>query len=301
MNWLLNFFIFDAIFTAAASLDEGIVNWIHSFGSLNQHVETMHGLNRPWFKDVHSRRKRSLMNFHNVIQCAQPWANNVLSTYGDYGCYCGYSGEGRPLDDTDQCCYLHDRCYDEAETITKTFSERTGGSYFADYSYECKENRPICIENENTVYTQAICNCDRIASECFLAARRTYNRGMFNLNTNKYCTENADLSDLRFNVHLLSKLYTCPMELNQDRCCVDKGYNSAYETCCDGRVRKKPENARDIACCGRRVYDTERKSCCAGRLHRNLPHKQCCYNGVVVDTRRQHCPALNTSSNATVY
>jgi len=50
---------------------------------------------------VQHRSKRSLANFGNVIQCVQPWSD-VLSTYGDYGCYCGYRGHGRPIDDTDK-------------------------------------------------------------------------------------------------------------------------------------------------------------------------------------------------------
>ena len=29
----------------------------------------------------------------------------------NYGNFCGYGGEGVPIDELDQCCCMHDKCY----------------------------------------------------------------------------------------------------------------------------------------------------------------------------------------------
>lgn len=42
-----------------------------------------------------------MLGFHNAITCNNPGVN-VLKSYAYYGCYCGVSGYGRPLDETDK-------------------------------------------------------------------------------------------------------------------------------------------------------------------------------------------------------
>lgn len=108
------------------------------------------------------RSKRSLFEFRDVITCLQPWTD-VLGCYGDYGCYCGFNGNGQPLDDTDKlvvkftnrctsilcpvvilkyiirCCYYHDKCYTEIEKE----SSISYASYFSTYKFQCVNNSKI--------------------------------------------------------------------------------------------------------------------------------------------------------------
>ena len=48
-----------------------------------------------------SRSKRSMLGFHTAIKCYNLNVN-VLASYATYGCFCGPSGEGIPIDETDK-------------------------------------------------------------------------------------------------------------------------------------------------------------------------------------------------------
>jgi len=54
---------------------------------------------------IKSRLKRSAVGFHRMIRCYQPVVN-VLGSYGNYGCFCGFSGDGYPIDETDKYVVL---------------------------------------------------------------------------------------------------------------------------------------------------------------------------------------------------
>ena len=41
------------------------------------------------------------------------WSAGCLE-FADYGCFCGPGGWGKPADDVDACCMVHDHCYDAA-------------------------------------------------------------------------------------------------------------------------------------------------------------------------------------------
>ncbi|CAK8683822.1 uncharacterized protein LOC143468830 [Clavelina lepadiformis] len=281
MRLIYKIVILDLLLCVVIDVNEGFTGLLESIGfSASTKIAG----------DPHIRTKRSLLNFQNVIQCLQPWAS-IIATYGDYGCYCGFRGHGRPLDDTDKCCHHHDKCYDNADLTASTFSEITGGTYFTDYSFDCTDNKVTCHGDINTPYQQSVCQCDRAAAECFLASRRSYSSKLYNINTGKYCGENANLNDLALNVHTLYKFYSCELEPDEDRCCLQKGYNSAYEDCCGGKVKKLPKvQFKYLRCCNSRLYDTQTKLCCHGFLYPNVAHMKCCGNlGEAADSRYADC------------
>lgn len=41
----------------------------------------------------------------------------VVTNYFNYGCWCGSGGGGPALDDTDRCCYQHDKAYERVDKL----------------------------------------------------------------------------------------------------------------------------------------------------------------------------------------
>ncbi|XP_072346502.1 acidic phospholipase A2 PA-3-like [Scyliorhinus torazame] len=113
---------------------------------------------------------RSVVNFKNVVVCASPNVPN--QRYMDYGCFCGYGGNGnQPLDDLDRCCQVHDDCYGEAE------SSLGCKPLFTPYSTHCENEVPQCSD---TILTRLacgtkVCNCDVAAALCFRKHSHSYN------------------------------------------------------------------------------------------------------------------------------
>ncbi|XP_036148740.1 uncharacterized protein LOC105838097 [Monomorium pharaonis] len=83
----------------------------------------------------HARFKRGVIHLYNMVVCAT--GCNPLA-YKGYGCYCGFLGSGYVIDGIDQCCKMHDWCYDATECLM--FSE-----YFVPYYWRCYHgSKPIC-------------------------------------------------------------------------------------------------------------------------------------------------------------
>uniref|UniRef100_G1SUZ8 Phospholipase A2 n=1 Tax=Oryctolagus cuniculus TaxID=9986 RepID=G1SUZ8_RABIT len=55
----------------------------------------------------------SLLDLKSMIE--KVTGKNALTNYGFYGCYCGWGGRGTPMDGTDWCCWVHDKCYGRLE------------------------------------------------------------------------------------------------------------------------------------------------------------------------------------------
>lgn len=63
-------------------------------------------------------KQRSLADMQQMMQCAIPSmdAASLFEKYNCYGCYCGFgSSGGKPVDEIDKCCMLHDKCYSKVE------------------------------------------------------------------------------------------------------------------------------------------------------------------------------------------
>ncbi|XP_011671613.1 phospholipase A2 AP-PLA2-I [Strongylocentrotus purpuratus] len=107
--------------------------------------------------------------------------------YNGYGCYCGFGGQGVPLDDTDRCCQTHDDCYsvvqnsdmcrssNQAYTITYNYNALQCGTYRA--QIVCSDASSYDADYKYTDCAMAMCACDKAGSECFQRYRPTYNEG----------------------------------------------------------------------------------------------------------------------------
>ncbi|XP_050451018.1 uncharacterized protein LOC126851291 isoform X3 [Cataglyphis hispanica] len=110
----------------------------------------------------HTRFKRGVFHLYNMVVCAT--GCNPLA-YKGYGCYCGFLGSGYVIDGIDQCCKMHDWCYDATECLM--FSE-----YFVPYYWRCYHGyKPVCAVEHGSwggsgSCAQRLCECDRSLAEC---------------------------------------------------------------------------------------------------------------------------------------
>ncbi|XP_030272156.1 phospholipase A2-like [Sparus aurata] len=113
------------------------------------------------------QESRAFWQFGNMISCVQPGVNPFK--YNNYGCFCGFGGQGRPVDKVDQCCKVHDDCYGvqmRNPQCQSFFSQ----PYFINYQYTCSGDRPNCSASNNYC-KRAACECDRKAALCFAQSR----------------------------------------------------------------------------------------------------------------------------------
>ncbi|XP_033636209.1 phospholipase A2 AP-PLA2-II-like [Asterias rubens] len=101
-----------------------------------------------------------------------------FTDYDGYGCWCGLGGKGTPRDGTDQCCKIHDKCYEAADGLCP-FSYYKYIVLYISSTYDCDtpNARATCMKAEDysssrwwTKCSEAICECDRAAAECFAAS-----------------------------------------------------------------------------------------------------------------------------------
>ncbi|XP_073510265.1 phospholipase A2 [Phyllobates terribilis] len=125
---------------------------------------------------------RALWNFHSLIKCAIP-NSAPLKEFNNYGCYCGLGGHGTPKDTLDRCCQVHDNCYSQVKTYPSC-GGLVDNPYTKSYDYKCSGTTITCTSNSDAC-AQFICNCDRVAANCFASA--PYNSSYKDLDKNRYC------------------------------------------------------------------------------------------------------------------
>ena len=105
----------------------------------------------------------------------------MSSQYVGYGCWCGRHNNGIPVDETDQCCFEHDNCYDEADKKYSSgiFLESLPQSYFKTYDYICSEKHGVICRDDAESYSRKLCECDKAAASCFQRNRNSYNKVCF--------------------------------------------------------------------------------------------------------------------------
>eukprot|EP00117_Sycon_ciliatum_P013981 scpid91622/ scgid14435/ Phospholipase A2; Phosphatidylcholine 2-acylhydrolase len=145
-----------------------------------------------------SRHRRSLVDFAAQIQCSTlpstSFTSAVLGSnpghllgsalvWGSYGCWCGVGGSGRTVDAIDECCKVHDKCYERQDSCYPKSIP---------YFWHCENGAPICSSKEakywydylrgyNSGCMRRVCECDREAALCFRRHASVYSSSNVNL------------------------------------------------------------------------------------------------------------------------
>ncbi|XP_067423615.1 basic phospholipase A2 Tbo-G6D49-like isoform X2 [Emydura macquarii macquarii] len=107
----------------------------------------------------------SLLELQRMIK--QVTGKNAIWNYSMYGCFCGWGGKGMPKDATDQCCRLHDCCYDRLSN--------NGCNAITDmYSYFYLSKTIYCGLG-SWCETQS-CECDKKFVHCLKRHLGSYNK-----------------------------------------------------------------------------------------------------------------------------
>uniref|UniRef100_R4FJB5 PLA2-Aca-45 n=1 Tax=Acanthophis wellsi TaxID=239747 RepID=R4FJB5_9SAUR len=117
----------------------------------------------------------NLYQFGGMIKCANKGTRSWLS-YVNYGCYCGWGGSGKPVDELDRCCQIHDNCYAEA-------GKKRCKPKLTLYSWKCAKDVPVC--NSKSVCGSFVCDCDAAAAKCF--AKAPYNKNNIGIGSKTRC------------------------------------------------------------------------------------------------------------------
>ncbi|KAG8188899.1 hypothetical protein JTE90_014954 [Oedothorax gibbosus] len=82
-----------------------------------------------------------------------------------YGNWCGLGGEGRPVDLIDECCQVHDLCYEvSARGACKGEGEKA--PYRADYTWKKGNDGAAYCEEESDRCKSSVCSCDTMLANC---------------------------------------------------------------------------------------------------------------------------------------
>ncbi|KAK0418226.1 hypothetical protein QR680_013444 [Steinernema hermaphroditum] len=105
----------------------------------------------------------SVLNLNRMAQCA---LNHTALIYNNYGCWCGYGGNYKPIDGIDACCRRHHLCYDIA--LASGACRNLVIEYLDPYAWSCEDHVPRCRDDSSqSKCQQALCWCDKMVVECW--------------------------------------------------------------------------------------------------------------------------------------
>jgi len=121
-----------------------------------------------------SLTKRSSVQFGVMILCKV--GRNPFE-YNGYGCYCGIGGKGQPVDKIDQCCYEHDKCYENLRKndVCDSKSDLYLTTYLVKGCTDCVAGNSRCPKE--------LCECDAAVAKCFKKNDSEFNNRHKNYNT----------------------------------------------------------------------------------------------------------------------
>ncbi|XP_013404821.1 acidic phospholipase A2 [Lingula anatina] len=122
-------------------------------------------------------RPRNLVQFALMVNKA---TGRSALDFNDYGCYCGLGGKGKPVDDLDKCCKVHDFCYEMVS------HEGCWNAKVGTYDYRTNGTDITCDYYTNDNCDYMTCECDRVAALCF--ASNTYNDSHKAINRDGFCS-----------------------------------------------------------------------------------------------------------------
>ncbi|XP_037537161.1 phospholipase A2, minor isoenzyme-like [Nematolebias whitei] len=126
---------------------------------------------------------KAMWQFGKMMKCAQPDVNPLA--YNNYGCWCGFGGTGTPVDEVDECCLLHDKCYEASRKVPGCTS-LSDLPYIIVYDYTCSNTQVKCSDT-NDKCQAAVCECDRVAAHCF--AQSDYDPENKDLDPEVHCVD----------------------------------------------------------------------------------------------------------------
>ncbi|NXN90309.1 OC90 protein, partial [Bombycilla garrulus] len=145
---------------------ERILNNSTLFNGVFQNVESVAlffdclGSHFTWLQSIFTNFP-ALLNFVNKMKCVTGFCPR---DFEDYGCSCRFEMEGLPVDEADECCFQHRKCYEEALEMECTWDP---SKISADVS--CSTKNLTCESVDPC--EQFLCTCDKDAIECFVNAQ----------------------------------------------------------------------------------------------------------------------------------
>ncbi|KAM6282709.1 otoconin-90 [Porphyrio hochstetteri] len=144
---------------------QGILNNATFFNGAFQNVESVAlffdclGSHFTWLQSIFTNFP-ALLNFVNKMKCI---AGYCPRDFEDYGCSCRFEMEGLPVDEADDCCFQHRKCYEEAMEMECTWDPSKISTDFS-----CSTENLTCESVDPCELL--LCNCDKDAIECFVNA-----------------------------------------------------------------------------------------------------------------------------------